>query len=196
MFTGLVEATGLVQGLERRSGAARLSVATDLELGLGDSVSVSGVCVTAQALPAFGFSADLSPETCQVTSLGDLTPGARVNLERALRLDSRLGGHLVTGHVDGFGEVVELTPATDAQKLVVRAPDELLAFLAPKGSVVLDGVSLTINRVRGALLEIMLIPHTRNVTTLGSLTLGQRLNLEVDPIARHVVHYLRSQSTP
>lgn len=196
MFTGLVETTGTVSGRVARGPGQRLRIKTELApLVLGESIAVNGVCLTVQELTSDGFVADVSLETHERTTLGRVGLSSRVNLERSLRVGDRLGGHLVSGHVDGLARVVATEPAGDAQRVHLTAPAELLAYIAPKGSVTLDGVSLTVNAVRASEFEIMLVPHTQTVTTLGQLRASLELNLEVDLIARYVVHYLRAQPT-
>ncbi len=167
----------------------RFSVALE-DLELGESISCSGVCLTVTAFDAEGFEADVSMETLAVTTLGQLSNGAKVNIERACRAGARLGGHIVLGHVDGVGRVKALEPVEDAKRFVVTAPPALARFWAPKGSVAVDGVSLTINAVAGSTFEIMLVPHTLAVTTLGSRRPGDALNLEVDVLARYVARQL------
>jgi len=187
MFTGLVAAVGRVERHAIRDDGSRLHVAAPLgTLALGESVSVSGACLTVAACTEASFEADLSPETLARTTLGRVGPGASVNLERAAQLGDRLGGHLVTGHVDGLARVLRVEAAGDSRHVELEVPPELARFIAEKGSVTLDGVSLTVNRVRGARFEIMLIPHTLAVTTLGSLARDRELNLEVDLVARYV----------
>jgi riboflavin synthase len=182
MFTGIVQALGRivrVRPFEVESGALDLA-----DIAVGDSICVQGVCLTVTALTGRGFTAELSPETLAVTA-GLERPGA-VNLEKSLALGERLGGHLVSGHVDGVGEVTRFAGGV----LEVRAPAELARFIARKGSICIDGVSLTVNRVQASLLEVYLIPHTLQVTTLGRLLPGARVNLEVDLIARYVERLL------
>src|SRR5262245_11817028 len=184
MFTGIVQALGRivrVRPFEVESGALELA-----DVAVGDSICVQGVCLTVTALTGRGFTADLSPETLAVTA-GLERPGA-VNLEKSLALGERLGGHLVSGHVDGVGEVTRF----EGGVLEVRAPAELGRFIARKGSICVDGVSLTVNRVQGSLFEVYLIPHTLQVTTLGRLRPGVRVNLEVDLIARYVARVLEA----
>lgn len=179
MFTGIVQAVGRIvrlDPLEIDSGRLDLS-----DVAVGDSIAVQGVCLTVTALTGKGFTADVSAETRRVTTGLEQT-GAAVNLEKSLSLGSRLGGHLVVGHVDGVGDVV----AFEDGVLQVRAPRELSRYVARKGSICVDGVSLTVNRVEGDAFEVQLIPHTLEVTTLGRLTAGARANLEVDLIARYV----------
>ena len=180
---------------------ARLEVFTTLDLSdlsLGASVAVNGVCLTLTAKsPArldkqrgFKFSADLGPETLALTSLGDLRSGSRVHLERALRLGDSLGGHLVAGHVDGRALVVKSQPVGQAHELVLEAPAKLAAALVPKGSVTLDGVSLTVNWVKRSSFQVMLIPHTLAVTTMGERRAGDHVNIETDLMAKHVIQVL------
>lgn len=194
MFTGIVAATGTVERLETGGGGIRLSVnagALDLSDAVaGESIAVGGVCLTVTAFSETGFSADVSGETLATTTLGELEPGSPVNLERALRAGDRLGGHLVTGHVDGVGEVKDLAAEGESRRLVLRVPGELAQYVARKGSLTVDGVSLTVNAVEGAECEINLVPHTLSVTTLGRLEPGDRVNLEVDLVARYLERQL------
>lgn len=193
VFTGLVETTGRIVTRAQRGSGQRITVQSELGvLELGESISVSGACLTVAAMRGDQFDADVSTETLERTTLGGLGVGSRVNLERAVRLSDRLGGHLVSGHVDGIAAVRETSPAGDALRVRVRAPETLLPFIAPKGSVTLDGVSLTVNALWSQGFELMLIPHTLGVTTLGTIAAGRQLNLEVDLVARYVVHYLRA----
>jgi riboflavin synthase len=192
VFTGLVEKVGTVAGKARRGPGVRLEVEADLgELALGESIAVNGACLTAVTWDRRGFAADVSIETIERTTLGDVGVGGRVNLERALRAGDRLGGHLVSGHVDGVAEVTGVAPAGEALRVTVTPPAELMTYLAPKGSITLDGVSLTINAAAERTIELMLIPHTLAATNLSDLAPGRRLNVEVDLLARYVVHHLR-----
>jgi riboflavin synthase len=194
MFTGLVQEVGEIRRLEPRNGAGgndvRLWVAFGAieraRLELGASICVDGVCLTVAELGADTFAADVSGETLRVTTLGGKTAGSRVNLEPSLRAGDALGGHWVSGHVDGVAEVV--STERDARSLQVRieAPTSLARYIARKGSVTLDGVSLTVNDVDATRFSINLIPHTLEVTTLGTLAKGSRLNLEIDLLARYV----------
>ena len=198
MFTGIVHEIGRIRRVEPRAAAPGAEGAQDRRLeisfahiarerlGLGESICVDGVCLTVAELLADSFVADVSVETLNVTTLGSKQAGAPVNLEPALRAGDSLGGHWVSGHVDGIAEV--LTTAQDARSLRVRlrAPAPLARYIARKGSVTLDGVSLTVNEVDGVDFSINLIPHTLTVTTLGGLAPGQRLNLEIDVLARYV----------
>jgi riboflavin synthase len=191
MFTGIIEATGQVESLEAQHGGAgaRLVVTTDLDVGtlpLGASIAVDGCCLTVVERSAGRFAADLGPETLARTTLGALRPGARVHLERPLRLGDALGGHLVSGHVDGVGELVARRPVGDSLELDIAAPDSVAPTLVPKGSVTVAGASLTINTVAGRRFSVTLIPHTLSVTTLGGLAVGAPVNLEGDLIAKHV----------
>jgi riboflavin synthase len=196
MFTGIIEATGAVEALTPRSPAgtgARLVVTTSLDVGalpLGASIAVDGVCLTIveRSFDHSGgrFAADLGPETLAVTTLGALGVGARVHLERPLRLGDALGGHLVSGHVDGVGSVVARRPVGEALELEIAAPENVVGTLVEKGSVTVAGASLTINAVSGARFSVTLIPHTLSVTNLAALAVGAPVNIEGDLIAKHV----------
>jgi riboflavin synthase len=187
MFTGLVEATGRVASVTPQDGGVRLRVEAPLGvLTIGESVSVSGACLTVVTAVSDAFEADLTRETVERTKLGRLAPGSRVNLERAVVAGARLGGHLVQGHVDGTARVRSITPEGEARRVEIECPRELSRYVAEKGSVSLDGVSLTVNAVAGHVFSLMLIPHTLAVTTLGELAPGAELNLEVDLVARYV----------
>ncbi len=191
MFTGLVETKGKLLRRVRQGQGFRLSVGADFDgYVLGESISVSGACLTVVSFDAHGFDADVSLETNEKTTLGGLTIGSSLNLERALKVGERLGGHLVSGHVDGVAELRAVTSADEAKCLRVAYPPALARFIAEKGSVALDGVSLTVNRVDHEALEIMVIPHTLAMTTLGDAKPGAKLNLEVDTLARYAVRYL------
>ena len=194
MFTGLVEAIGGVRRIARRGPGARLDIeAPFIDLSLGESVSVSGACLTVAAMTHGGFEADVSADSRAKTTLGALRPGVRVNLERALRLGDRMGGHVVLGHVDGVGELASIEEVGGARRLRVRAPRELGRYLAPKGSVAVDGVSLTVNSVApDGSFELMIVPHTIGATTLAVARPADRCNLEIDVFARYVAHQLES----
>jgi riboflavin synthase len=196
MFTGLVETIGV---LRRRGGgavAARALIEASLgPLSLGESISVSGACLTVDRIASGGFECDMSTETLARTTLGALSPGARVHLERATPLGGRMGGHMVLGHVDGIGRVIERKPEGAAVRLSVRAPAEIARFLAAKGSIAIDGVSLTLNEVGAPLggtlvFQVMLVPHTLSRTLFGELLPGSAVNLEVDVLARYVARQL------
>jgi riboflavin synthase len=194
MFTGIITAVGTIAALQPRGGDMRLRIATgklDLsDVQLGDSIAVSGVCLTAIELPGDGFWADASRETLELTILGEIAPGMNVNLEKALTPTTRLGGHLVSGHVDGIGTVSEWRPDGRSWRLRVQAPDALARYIAAKGSICVDGVSLTVNRVDGAAFELNIVPHTLAETTLVNFQVGRRVNLEVDLIARYLERLL------
>jgi riboflavin synthase len=197
MFTGIVQDVGRIVTLERRGGDVRLRIAVDrLSLAAtraGDSIAVSGVCLTALEIDAQGFSADVSNETLSLTTLGTLEVGSRVNLEPALKAGDALGGHLVSGHVDGLGEVLEVREDARSVRMRFGCPPALAKYFARKGSVAIDGVSLTINDVGPTEFSVNLIPHTQEVTTLGEFTPGRRVNLEVDQVARYVERLLDPQ---
>ncbi|MCP1374010.1 riboflavin synthase [Dyella lutea] len=190
MFTGIIQSVGRIVRLEPRGGDVRLHVDTaDLDLAdvqLGDSIAVSGVCLTAVTLDARGFSADVSNETLSLTTLGRHKAGDPVNLEKALRLADRLGGHLVSGHVDGVGKVVAITPDGRSQRWTFEVPPALARYIAAKGSVCIDGTSLTVNEVDGARFGVNLIPHTVEHTAFHARRVGDAVNIEVDVIARYV----------
>jgi riboflavin synthase len=191
MFTGLVELKGTLTRRERRGPGFRLGIEAAFgPLVLGESISVSGACLTVVSSSGHGFEADVSLETGQKTTLGGLVLGGSVNLERALKVGDRLGGHLVSGHVDAVAELRRVIPAGEARRLAVAFPHDLARFIAVKGSVTLDGVSLTVNDIVGDVLEVMVIPHTLSVTTLGGLMPGTPLNFEVDTLARYAVRFL------
>ena len=194
MFTGIIQAVGEIAALEPKGGDLRLRVRTGrLDLGdvrPGDSIAVSGVCLTAVELPGDGFWADVSGETLAHTVLGDLKAGARVNLEKALLPTTRLGGHLVSGHVDGVGEVIERKRDARSERFRIRAPQALVRYIAHKGSICVDGVSLTVNAVEGSVFELNIVPHTLAETTLDEYRPGRRVNLEVDLIARYLERLL------
>lgn len=196
MFTGIVEERGRVAEIERPGAGRRLWIeAARVREGaaIGDSVSVDGCCLTVVALAPGRFALDTVPETLRRTTLGSLAPGDRVNLERALRLDERLGGHLVQGHVDGVGEVLETHPEGEGRRVRLGLPAALAPFVAEKGSLAVDGVSLTVAAVDGATCEIAYIPHTLAVTGAGDYRPGRRVNLEVDLLARYVARLLEER---
>jgi riboflavin synthase len=198
MFTGIIEALGQVAALQKSAGDARLYLRTGrLDLGdvqLGDSIAVNGVCLTVVELPGDGFWADVSGETLARTSLGGLQVGDPVNLEKALLPTTRLGGHLVSGHVDGLGTVESVAQDARSVRLDIRAPDALAKYIAEKGSICVDGISLTVNAVDGALFSLNIVPHTQQMTTLQHATAGRRVNLEVDLLARYVERLLLGES--
>jgi len=199
LFSGIVQDLGRVSAREVRGGDLRLTIECPrLELSrlqVGDSICVQGCCLTAIALQGRSFAADLSRETLALTTLGELTPGAAVNLEPALRAGDPLGGHLVSGHVDGVAQVLEVSGDARSLRLTIEVPPPLARYLAPKGSVAVDGVSLTINAVQQASFGVNIIPHTRSSTTLGALRVGARVNLEVDQVARYLARLLALPAT-
>ena len=196
MFTGIVAGMGTVVARVARTGDAELVVdAGALSLAgcaVGDSIAVAGACLTMTRIEGTHFVADVSNETLARTTLGRLAVGARVNLEKALRVGDALGGHYVTGHVDGIARVLEVRDDGRSRRLSLEAPPGLARCVAPKGSVTLDGVSLTVNEVDGARFGVNLIPHTWEVTTLGELAAGSVVNLEIDVIARYVERFVRA----
>jgi riboflavin synthase len=194
MFTGIIEAIGSIRALTPKGGDVRVYVATGkLDLGdvkLGDSIAVNGVCLTAVALPGDGFWADVSRETLARTAFIDLKAGSPVNLEKALTPSSRLGGHLVSGHVDGVGEVIARADNARAVQFTLRAPRELAKYIAHKGSITVDGTSLTVNAVNGAEFELTIVPHTLAETIMVDYRPGRQVNLEVDLLARYLERLL------
>jgi riboflavin synthase len=198
MFTGLVEGLGSVRAIEPRGEGLRIAVrAAGLMPGMepGDSVSVNGCCLTAVRLSPDGFEADVVPETVHRTTIGRLAPGDAVNLERSLRLDQRLGGHLVQGHVDGVGEVVSVRDEGDGRRVGFRVPAELGRFVAEKGAIAVDGVSLTVAGCSDDRFEVAYVPHTLEITLAGRYTPGTVVNVEVDLLARYVARWLESAPT-
>ena len=188
MFTGIVTDVGRVERLERR-GELRVRMATAHDtaaLATGASIACSGACLTVVGTGPGWFEVEVSDETLACTTLGSWSPGSPVNLELSLRLGDELGGHLVSGHVDGIAEVMSVTPRGESRTLDIRVPDDLARLVAPKGSIALDGVSLTVNEVAGTVCSINIIPHTLAATTLGSVAAGGRVNVEIDLIARYV----------
>jgi riboflavin synthase len=198
MFTGIIQDVGSILALEPLGGDARLTVGVDrLDLtrsAVGDSIAVAGVCLTVVALQPRGFCADVSRETLALTTIGDWRAGRRVNLEPALRAGDALGGHLVSGHVDGVAELRERSDEVRSQRFRIRVPQALARYVARKGSVALDGVSLTVNAAEQQEFEVNLVPHTLAVTTLAALAPGDRVNLEVDMIARYTERLLAANS--
>lgn len=197
MFTGIIEAVGRIKNLQPMGGDLRLFVETgNLDMSdvqLGDSIAVNGVCLTAIEFNDTYFAADVSNETIKLTSLKDLAVGSEVNLEKALLPTTRLGGHLVSGHVDGLGEVQSITEESRSIRLSIRAPDELKHYIATKGSVCIDGTSLTVNDINDAVFEINIVPHTQQQTIIKNYRAGTRVNLEVDLIARYLERLLTKQ---
>lgn len=197
MFTGLIADLGSVRGIERDSDGATLQIATRLagELGEGDSVAVNGVCLTATSVEGEGFRAQAMEETLRRSSLGALVAGSLVNLELALRADGRLGGHIVQGHVDATGRIAGMREEGFARVLDVETDAPLARYLVEKGSVAVDGVSLTVSQVRDDGFSVSLIPETLKRTTLGGAKVGDRVNIEVDVLAKHVERLLETTRT-
>ena len=199
MFTGIIEGVGRLAGIDTRGGDARLSIEAGSlpfdEVRLGESIAVNGVCLTVVAFNAKYFEADVSNETLSLTTLGGLAPGVLLNLERAMRPTDRLGGHLVSGHVDGVGRVLGIVPDARAQRWRFAAPQPLLRYIAKKGSICVDGVSLTVNEVDEEGFEVALIPHTVAHTAFARTAIGDAVNLEIDLVARYVERLLGTNST-
>ncbi len=197
MFTGIIQSIGEVAALQPKGDDLRLHIRTGklalADVVIGDSIATSGVCLTVVELPGDGFWADVSGETLACTRTGELKTGDRVNLEKALTLSTPLGGHLVSGHVDGLGEVVSRHEDGRSVRFRMRAPDSLAHYIAAKGSVCVDGISLTVNAVDGAEFELNIVPHTLVETTMGEFRPGRTFNLEVDIIARYLERLLLGQ---
>lgn len=194
MFTGIVQGVGTVRAIEPRGGDVTIVIDTGevsiADVALGGSIAVCGVCLTATRFDHAGFAADVSRETLSLTTLGDWSSGTKVNLEKALLAGQALGGHYVTGHIDGVGEVVARHDDARSVRLEFRVPAGLAHYVARKGSICIDGASLTVNGASGDRFDVNLVPHTLEVTTLGQLQPGHRVNLEVDVIARYVERML------
>ncbi|MCU7844815.1 MAG: riboflavin synthase [Candidatus Thiodiazotropha sp. (ex Monitilora ramsayi)] len=190
MFTGIIESIGTIMEMVEQGGDVRLSVdAGTLDLSdvkLGDSIATNGVCLTVVSLTGYGFSADVSRETLSLSTLHRLRPGSKVNLERALTLNSRLGGHLVSGHVDGVGRVVDRKEDARSIRFQIQAPDSLAKYIAHKGSICVDGASLTVNAIQGSSFQLNIVPHTLQETIMDEYRPGSEVNLEVDLIARYL----------
>lgn len=200
MFTGIIESLGHIVSVEPRGGDVRMVIAADgaylADTALGDSVAVSGICLTVREKLDAGFAADLSVETLQATSSGRWTAGRRVNLEKALTPHKPLGGHLVSGHVDGLGRLVEKHEDARSWRMRFEVPAELAKYIARKGSITIDGISLTVNDVEARHFGVNIIPHTLSQTTLGDLQPGDAVNLEVDLIARYLERLLAAREAP
>jgi len=198
MFTGIIQAVGSIASLDQRGGDVRLAINSGklpmMDVGLGDSIAVSGVCLTVIEKSASGFCADVSGETLRRTMIGSLVVNDAVNLEKALTLETRLGGHLVSGHVDGIGTVTDRREDSRSVQFTIAAPAELARYIAMKGSICIDGVSLTVNAVDGAAFELNIVPHTLAETTLHEYRAGRQVNLEVDLVARYLERLLLGES--
>jgi riboflavin synthase len=198
MFTGIVETTGRVAGIEPTAAGRRLRVSTALgrDLAPGESIAVNGVCLTVVTTNGEEFSADISSETLRVTSLGSRASGETVNLERPLRADARLGGHFVLGHVDGVGRIVKLAPDGDGYWLEIEVPEQLEKLAISKGSIAVDGISLTIASLEGGRVGVAIVPFTFAHTTLGAARVGDPVNLEMDVLGKYVARLLDERSAP
>lgn len=194
MFTGIIQAVGTIAQRNMMGSDARLYIKTGrlplANVQLGDSIAVNGVCLTAVELPGDGFWADVSNETLTHTTLGQLSIGHSVNLEKALTPQTHLGGHIVSGHVDGVGKITQYYTDGRSIRIHIQAPVELAKYIAQKGSICVDGISLTVNNVTGAEFTLNIVPHTLDMTTLHTVTIGQSVNLEVDIIARYLERLL------
>ncbi len=194
MFTGIIQAQGSIAAIDKVGGDVRLSIQSDglpfTNYAVGESIAVNGVCLTATALRADGFDTDVSTETLNVTSLGSLVIGSKANLEPSLSFGARLGGHLVSGHVDCLGKVTSVTKDARSIRLVIEIPSDFARYVAKKGSVCVDGVSLTINAVSASSFDLNIIPHTAETTTIGQYGVGTDVNIEVDMLARYVERLL------
>jgi riboflavin synthase len=194
LFTGLIQDIGKIQELERQGGGVFLTIATRLPLDdvkIGDSISVSGACLTVVEASGNSFTAEVSPETIQRTTLARAGVGQTVNLEKSLRFSDFLGGHLVSGHVDGTGEILKILSEGNSRRYLFRAPEEISRYLIQKGSVAVDGISLTVAEIEGPDFAAVVLPHTARTTTLGNKKIGDRVNLEIDLIAKYVEKFLR-----
>lgn len=194
MFTGIIQAIGTITGMEPRGGDMRLRISSGSlamkDVALGDSIATNGVCLTVVELPGDGFIADVSRETLSLSTLADLKAGTSVNLEKALTLSTPLGGHMVSGHVDGVGKVLERREDARSVRFSIEAPAELARYIAHKGSICVDGASLTVNRVDGCRFELNIVPHTLEETVMGDYRPGSLVNLEVDLVARYLERLL------
>lgn len=193
MFTGIIEGLGTIDRITPSGGGARLSILADFNLEgarIGDSIAVNGACLTAVTLAGRAFTVDVSPESLSRTVLGRIRRGARVNLERAVRLSDRLDGHLVSGHVDGIGVIAERRTEGNAVNVTVTVPAALTRYMIPKGSVAVDGISLTINRLEAAAFTVSVIPHTARVTTIGLKSIGEKVNIETDLIGKYIERFV------
>ena len=194
MFTGIISAIGDIAQLEQRGGDVRLTIRSGnlslADVQLGDSIACNGACLTAVELTGEGFVADVSVETLNLATIGNWHTGSRINLEKAMQASDRFGGHIVSGHVDGIGEVISLHEDARSWRFRIRAPRDLAKYIAHKGSITVDGTSLTINKVEGAEFELNIVPHTMTHTVMGDYQVGTKVNLEVDLVARYLERLL------
>ncbi len=198
MFSGIVEEMGAIQSVDKGLAGAKFSILASIildDLKVGDSVSVSGACLTVTNIEDHSFSVDVSTETLNRTVLGNIAVGTPVNLERAMKLHARMGGHLVTGHVDGIGALRTREQDGNAIQLTIEAPEEIMRYCVVKGSITMDGISLTINGVRDRSFDVAIIPHTAQVTTIGLKQIGDSVNLESDLIGKYVERLLQANGT-
>lgn len=194
MFTGLVEEIGEIKAIGRAKGATRFTISGEKvldQLKIDDSVSVNGTCLTVVSLNNYLFAVDAVEQTLKVTTLGAFSAGRKVNLERAIRADSRLGGHFVQGHIDGVGQVSEIQNQQGCLLISIRIPGELMKYIIPKGSIAIDGCSLTVASINSNIISIALIPHTLAVTTLGRIKVGDKVNIETDMLGKYAWHLLQ-----
>ncbi|TQV74085.1 riboflavin synthase [Aliikangiella marina] len=198
MFTGIIESVGTIESIESKSGDKRFKINVgklDMsDVALGDSIACNGVCLTAIAFDDHSYTADVSGESLKLTSLGDIAVGASCNLEKALTPTTRLGGHLVSGHVDGIGEVVSVKTESRSIQYQIKAPQELAKYIAKKGSITVDGISLTVNEIDGETFMLNLVPHTLQETNAKEWQPGVKVNLEVDLLARYLERLLQGQT--
>jgi riboflavin synthase len=194
MFTGIISAIGDIASLEERGGDVRLTIRSGnlnlTDVQLGDSIACNGACLTAVELTGEGFVADVSVETLNLTTIGNWKTGSRINMEKAMQATDRFGGHIVSGHVDGIGEVVSLEEDARSWRFRIRAPRDIAKYIAHKGSITVDGTSLTVNIVDGAEFELNIVPHTMKHTVMGDYQVGSKVNLEVDLVARYLERLL------
>lgn len=194
MFTGLIEELGKINSIRKGTSSAVLDISAEMasEIKIGESIAVNGVCLTAITTSNTSFQAEVMEETLQKTNLGDLKPGSGVNLERALQIGNRLDGHLVSGHVDGTGVIESISTKDIAKVIKISAGDDILRYLIPKGSIAIDGISLTLIEIEDNYFTVSLIPHTRKMTTLGIKKIGDTVNLEIDTLAKYVAKFMEN----
>jgi len=195
MFSGIIEEIGAIQGIDKGLAGTKFSILASLtleDLKMGDSISVAGACLTASQVSDTSFSVDVSTETLNCTTLGNITVGTPVNLERAMKLNARMGGHLVTGHIDGIGLLRARQQDGNSIQLTIEAPEEIIRYCVAKGSITVDGISLTINAVSDRSIAVAIIPHTAKVTTMGLKQIGDTVNLESDLIGKYVERLLQA----
>lgn len=193
MFTGIIRAVGRVSSIKKEGGVSRLKVDSQeiaSDASIGASISINGVCLTVTEIDGNTMSFDISQETMNRTNLGQLREGEEVNLEPALRPMDRLGGHLVTGHIDATGRIKNIRPLGDAKEIEIEAPDEIMGYIVEKGSIAIDGISLTVNSVHGNTFKVVIIPHTEAVTTIGKKGINEKVNLETDIIGKYVYRFI------